>query len=65
MGIIEEIGPEVHEVQVGERVVVPFNVSCGHCWFCKNNMWSQCDRANPKTKDIGAAYGYTQLIRRI
>ncbi len=62
MGVIEEIGPEVHEVQVGDKVVVPFNVNCGQCWFCKNNMWSQCDRANPKTKDIGAAYGYTQLL---
>ena len=50
MGVIEEIGPEVHEVQVGDKVVVPFNVNCGQCWFCKNNMWSQCDRANPKKK---------------
>lgn len=62
MGVIEEIGPEVYGVQVGDKVVVPFNVNCGQCWFCKNNMWSQCDRANPKTKDIGTANGYTQLL---
>ena len=62
MGVIEEIGPEVQDVQVGDRVVIPFNVNCGRCRYCNNNMWSQCDRANPKTKDIGAAYGYTQLL---
>jgi S-(hydroxymethyl)glutathione dehydrogenase/alcohol dehydrogenase len=62
MGLIEEIGPEVQDVQVGDRVVVPFNVSCGRCRYCNNHMWSQCDRANPKTRDIGAAYGYTQLL---
>jgi len=62
MGVIEEIGPEVGDVQVGDRVVIPFNVCCGRCWYCNNNMWSQCDRANPKTRDIGAAYGYTQLL---
>ena len=62
MGIIEETGPAVDSVQVGDRVVIPFNVCCGRCWYCNNNMWSQCDRANPKTRDIGAAYGYTQLL---
>ncbi|HET8792282.1 MAG TPA: zinc-dependent alcohol dehydrogenase [Nitrososphaeraceae archaeon] len=62
MGIIEETGPGVDNVQVGDRVVIPFNISCGRCWYCNNNMWSQCDRANPKTRDIGAAYGYTQLL---
>ncbi|HJT82996.1 MAG TPA: zinc-dependent alcohol dehydrogenase [Nitrososphaeraceae archaeon] len=62
MGVIEETGPGVDNVQVGDRVVIPFNICCGRCWYCNNNMWSQCDRANPKTKDIGAAYGYTQLL---
>jgi len=61
MGVIEETGPEVHEVQVGDRVVIPFNVNCGHCWFCRNNYWSQCDRANSNA-DMGAAFGYTQLL---
>ncbi|HYZ49509.1 MAG TPA: zinc-dependent alcohol dehydrogenase [Nitrososphaeraceae archaeon] len=61
MGIIEEVGPEVHDVKVGDRVVIPFNVNCGKCWWCRNNLWSQCDRANPKA-DIGAAFGYTQLL---
>lgn len=61
MGIVEEAGPEVHEVKVGDKVVIPFNVNCGKCWWCRNNLWSQCDRSNPKA-DIGAAFGYTQLL---
>ncbi len=61
MGIVEEAGPEVHEVGVGERVVVPFNISCGRCWFCRHGYWSQCDRSNPRGQG-GAAYGYTQKL---
>ena len=48
-------------IQVGDRVVIPFNVNCGHCWFCRNNYWSQCDRVNSKA-NMGAAFGYTQLL---
>jgi len=61
MGIVEGAGPSVHEVKVGDRVVIPFNISCGHCDFCNRGFWSQCDRSNPKS-DIGAAFGYTQLL---
>ena len=61
MGIVEDAGPSVHEVKVGDRVVIPFNISCGHCEFCNRGFWSQCIRSNPKS-DIGAAYGYTQLL---
>jgi S-(hydroxymethyl)glutathione dehydrogenase / alcohol dehydrogenase len=61
MGIVDETGPEVHEVKVGDRVVIPFNINCGNCWFCRHEMWSQCERSNPKG-EIGAAFGYTQLL---
>jgi S-(hydroxymethyl)glutathione dehydrogenase / alcohol dehydrogenase len=61
MGIVEEAGPEVHEVKVGDRVVIPFNINCGHCWFCRHELWSQCERSNPKG-EVGAAFGYTQLL---
>ncbi len=61
MGIIEDVGPEVHEVKKGDRVVVPFNISCGKCWFCRHQKWSQCDRSNPKG-EAGGAFGYTQLL---
>src|SRR6476469_2500490 len=62
MGIIEEAGPHVTEVKVGDKVVIPFNIACGQCHWCRNNYWSQCDRANPKAGDLGAAFGFTQLL---
>jgi S-(hydroxymethyl)glutathione dehydrogenase / alcohol dehydrogenase len=62
MGIIEEAGSHVTEVKVGDKVVIPFNIACGQCHGCRNNYWSQCDRANPKAGDLGAAFGFTQLL---
>lgn len=59
-GILDEVGDAVTEVKVGDRVVIPFNISCGKCWFCQNGMWSQCDRSNPMN-DIGGIFGYGQL----
>jgi S-(hydroxymethyl)glutathione dehydrogenase / alcohol dehydrogenase len=61
MGTVEEAGTEVHEVKQGDRVVLPFNINCGRCWYCCHQLWSQCDRSNPKG-EVGAAYGYTQLL---
>jgi S-(hydroxymethyl)glutathione dehydrogenase / alcohol dehydrogenase len=61
MGVIEEAGPEVHEVKVGDKVVIPFNINCGRCWFCRHELWSQCDRSNPKG-ELGASFGYTQVL---
>ena len=61
MGIVEETGSSVNEVEKGDRVVIPFNISCGNCWFCRHELWSQCDRSNPNA-EFGAAYGYTQLM---
>lgn len=62
MGIVEEVGPEVTRVKKGDRVVLPFNISCGHCYYCEHEMESQCDNANPN-KDIadkGAYFGFTE-----
>jgi S-(hydroxymethyl)glutathione dehydrogenase / alcohol dehydrogenase len=61
MGTIEERGPEVHEVKVGDKVVIPFNIDCGRCWYCRNGLWSQCDRSNPNG-ELGGAFGYTQVM---
>lgn len=61
MGIVDELGSEVHELKKGDRVVIPFNIDCGHCHYCSTQQWSQCDRSNPKGK-VGAAFGYTQLL---
>ncbi|WP_026571940.1 MULTISPECIES: zinc-dependent alcohol dehydrogenase [Sediminibacillus] len=58
MGIVEEAGPEVTKVKKGDRVVVPFNVSCGKCWFCENQLESQCDNANDNG-EMGAYFGYS------
>ncbi|HNY66420.1 MAG TPA: zinc-dependent alcohol dehydrogenase [Deltaproteobacteria bacterium] len=61
MGIVEEVGPEVHEIARGDRVVLPFNVSCGKCWYCRRGLWSQCDRSNANAP-VGAAFGYGQAL---
>ena len=61
IGIVEEVGPEVTKVKKGDRVVIPFNVACGHCFFCENEMESQCDNSNNNTElDAGAYFGYTE-----
>ena len=61
MGIVEEVGPGVTRVKKGDRIVLPFNVSCGHCYYCENEMESQCDNTNPIEKlDTGAYFGYSE-----
>lgn len=59
MGIVEEVGPEVTHVKKGDRVIIPFNVACGECFFCKNQMESQCDNAN-EAKNTGGYLGYSE-----
>jgi len=60
MGIVEEVGPDVTKVKKGDRVVIPFNISCGECFYCQNEMESQCDNSNDNPKvDSGGLFGYT------
>ena len=47
MGEIVEVGPEVKKREVGDRVVVPFTIACGNCFYCKRQLWSLCDNSNP------------------
>jgi S-(hydroxymethyl)glutathione dehydrogenase / alcohol dehydrogenase len=61
MGIVEEIGPEVTRVKKGDRVVLPFNISCGQCFYCNHDMESQCDNSNPNPAiDTGGYFGFTE-----
>jgi S-(hydroxymethyl)glutathione dehydrogenase / alcohol dehydrogenase len=60
LGIVEEVGPEVRNLKKGDRVIVPFNVACGHCWYCTHDLTSQCDNGNPHG-EIGGFFGYSEL----
>jgi len=62
MGIVEETGSGVTAVQQGDRVVIPFNVSCGTCWMCGQGLHSQCETTQNHERGTGAAlFGYTKL----
>nr|WP_240943126.1 alcohol dehydrogenase catalytic domain-containing protein [Planosporangium thailandense] len=62
MGIVEEVGPAITNVRASDRVVIPFNISCGHCYLCAQGPMSQCETTQVRGEDIGAAlFGYTRL----
>jgi threonine dehydrogenase-like Zn-dependent dehydrogenase len=62
MGIVEEVGSETGSLAVGDRVVVPFNISCGHCWMCTHGLQSQCETTQVTEEGKGAQlFGYTSL----
>lgn len=61
MGFVVETGRDVHKVKKGDRVVIPFPVSCGHCWFCEHGLWSQCDNSNPNG-EAGGIFGYSDTF---
>lgn len=66
MGIVAETGADVTEVQVGDRVVVPFNVSCGTCFMCSTGLHSQCETTQVHGYGTGAAlFGYTKLYGQV
>jgi threonine dehydrogenase-like Zn-dependent dehydrogenase len=66
MGIVREVGPEVTAVQPGDRVVVPFNVSCGTCWMCGEGLFSQCETTQNRDQGMGASlFGYTKLYGQV
>jgi threonine dehydrogenase-like Zn-dependent dehydrogenase len=62
MGIVEEVGPAVTHIKAGDRVVIPFNVSCGHCFMCNQGLQSQCETTQVREYNSGAAFlGYSRL----
>jgi threonine dehydrogenase-like Zn-dependent dehydrogenase len=58
MGEVVDIGPEVKKIKPGDRVIVPFTIACGQCYFCKNELWSACDNTNPNAWMMEKLYGY-------
>jgi threonine dehydrogenase-like Zn-dependent dehydrogenase len=62
MGVVREVGDEVSTLQVGDRVVVPFNISCGTCWMCGRGLFSQCETTQNRDQGTGASlFGYSKL----
>ncbi|HKU20280.1 MAG TPA: zinc-dependent alcohol dehydrogenase [Terriglobales bacterium] len=59
MGEVVETGHEVKKVKRGDKVVVPFTIACGKCFFCKHNLWSACDNTNPNAWMMEKMYGYS------
>ena len=70
MGIVEEVGSAVTNLRKGDRVVVPFTISCGHCFFCDRTLFSLCDNSNPKPENArkmmgdspAGIFGYSHLL---
>ncbi|MEV6318141.1 zinc-dependent alcohol dehydrogenase [Streptomyces sp. NPDC051776] len=66
MGVVEETGSGVTSLAVGDRVVVPFNVSCGTCFMCEAGLHSQCETTQVRERGMGAAlFGYTKLYGQV
>jgi threonine dehydrogenase-like Zn-dependent dehydrogenase len=66
MGIVEEVGSEVTNCKVGDRVVMPFQISCGHCFFCDQGLQTQCETTQVRDQGMGAAlFGYTKLYGEV
>ena len=62
MGIVREVGSEVTHIRPGDRVVVPFTISCGRCWMCQRGLQSQCETTQVREQGSGAAlFGYSRL----
>jgi threonine dehydrogenase-like Zn-dependent dehydrogenase len=66
MGIVEAVGSEVTQIRPGDRVVIPFNISCGRCWMCERQLFAQCETTQVHNEGKGAAlFGYTRLYGRV
>jgi len=66
MGIVEEVGSEVGELKVGDRVVIPFQMSCGHCYMCDAKLFSQCETTQVRDQGMGAAlFGFSKLYGEV
>lgn len=58
-GVVEELGSEVRNLKVGDQVLVPFNIACGRCVFCRQGLFGNCHESNPQATAVGGIYGYS------
>ncbi|QFG67732.1 zinc-dependent alcohol dehydrogenase [Ornithinimicrobium pratense] len=66
MGIVEEVGGQTGDLQVGDRVVVPFTICCGTCWMCSRGFFAQCETTQNREQGKGASlFGYTELYGQV
>jgi threonine dehydrogenase-like Zn-dependent dehydrogenase len=62
LGVVQEVGADITNLAPGDRVVIPFNISCGHCWMCQRQLYAQCETTQVRGQGKGAAlFGYTSL----
>jgi threonine dehydrogenase-like Zn-dependent dehydrogenase len=59
IGVVDQVGPSVQDLRVGDRVMVPFNIFCGSCWYCARGLYSNCHNVNPNATAVGGIYGYS------
>jgi threonine dehydrogenase-like Zn-dependent dehydrogenase len=59
IGVVHEVGSSVQNLSVGDRVMVPFNIYCGTCYFCARGLYSNCHNVNPNATAVGGIYGYS------
>jgi hypothetical protein len=66
IGIVLEVGREVSQIRPGDRVVVPFQISCGYCWMCERSLYTQCETTQVRGEGSGAAlFGYSKLYGQV
>ena len=59
VGVVEEVGSAVETLAVGDRVIVPFNIACGRCHFCRQGLFGNCHESNPQATAVGGIFGYS------